>query len=60
MFPVRDELGRVVGFSGRILTPKKNTGKYVNSPETLVFRKSRLLYAILFPLACGILTRKTP
>jgi DNA primase len=53
MFPIRDSVGRVVGFSGRILPendPSKNSGhavevaKYLNSPETAVFNKSRLLY----------------
>ena len=46
MFPIRDGAGRVVGFSGRIL-PESDDGKaakYLNSPETAVFNKSRLLY----------------
>jgi len=46
MFPIRDSAGRVVGFSGRIL-PEADDGKaakYLNSPETVVFNKSRLLY----------------
>jgi len=46
MFPIRDSAGRVVGFSGRIL-PEADDGKaakYLNSPETAVFNKSRLLY----------------
>jgi len=46
MFPIRDAAGRVVGFSGRIL-PENDDGKsakYLNSPETAVFNKSRLLY----------------
>lgn len=46
MFPISDELGRIVGFSGRILSSDKQAAKYVNSPETLVFRKSRILYAL--------------
>lgn len=45
MFPIRDEQGRVVGFSGRILDQSSNA-KYVNSPETLLFHKSRLLYGL--------------
>ena len=44
MFPVKDKRGRVVGFSGRQLIASKNSGKYVNSPETAVFKKSRVLY----------------
>jgi DNA primase len=47
MFTIRDELGRAVGFSGRILKPdEKSGGKYVNTPETPVFRKSRLLFGL--------------
>ena len=44
MFSIRDKRGRVVGFSGRQLVEQKNSGKYVNSPETLVFKKSNVLY----------------
>lgn len=47
MFTIRDELGRAVGFSGRILkTDDKTVGKYVNTPETPVFRKSRILFGL--------------
>ncbi|MDW8343436.1 MAG: DNA primase [Verrucomicrobiae bacterium] len=45
MFPIRDEQGRVVAFSGRILTDDKEQAKYVNSPETPIFQKSRILFA---------------
>ena len=45
MFPIWDELGRVVGFSARTLDPDAKTAKYVNTPETSIFRKGRLLYA---------------
>ena len=45
MFAIRDKQGRVVAFSGRQLVEKKNSGKYVNSPETLVFKKSNVLFA---------------
>lgn len=44
MFPIRDTLGRVIGFSGRILDTDKSPAKYLNSPETLLFKKSRVLY----------------
>jgi len=44
MFTIRDKQGRVVGFSGRQLVASKNSGKYVNSPETPVFSKKRILY----------------
>lgn len=47
MFTIRDELGRAVGFSGRILEPdEKAGGKYVNTPETPVFRKSKILFGL--------------
>ncbi len=45
MFPIRDEQGRVVGFSGRILD-QSSPAKYVNSPETVLFKKSRILYGL--------------
>ncbi len=45
MFPICDSLGRVIGFSGRILEDKKKEAKYVNSPETLIFHKSSVLFA---------------
>jgi DNA primase len=46
MFPIRDEQARVIGFSGRALEADAKTAKYVNSPETPLFKKSRILYAL--------------
>ena len=46
MFPICDAQGRVVAFSGRVLDPKSHPAKYVNSPETPIFVKSRVLYAL--------------
>ena len=46
MFPIRDEQGRVIGFSGRSLDDNDKTAKYVNSPDTPLFHKSRVLYAL--------------
>ncbi|MDE2079218.1 MAG: DNA primase [Patescibacteria group bacterium] len=48
MFPIRDVSGRVVGFSGRIFEDdeKNPQAKYLNSPETPAFDKSRALYGI--------------
>lgn len=46
MFPIRDEAGRVIGFSGRAIVKDERSGKYVNSPETPLFHKSRVLFAI--------------
>ncbi|MXP67699.1 DNA primase [Pantoea sp. Aalb] len=44
MFPIRDKRGRVLGFGGRLLG--NATLKYLNSPETLIFHKSRQLYGL--------------
>lgn len=45
LFAIQDEQGRVVGFSGRLMGDAAGAAKYVNSPETPVFHKGRLLYA---------------
>jgi DNA primase len=45
IIPIRDERGRVVGFGGRILNPEDNP-KYLNSPQTPVFDKSRILFGL--------------
>jgi DNA primase len=44
MFPIFDQGGRVVAFSGRTLEKKDDVPKYVNSPETDLFKKSEILY----------------
>lgn len=44
MFPIRNDNGDVIAFSGRILDKDQKGGKYVNSPETPVFTKSRVLF----------------
>ncbi len=44
MFPLSDASGRVVGFSGRIFPETPDGPKYLNSPETELFQKSRVLY----------------
>lgn len=46
MFSIQDEQGRVVGFSGRVLTTEAEAAKYVNTPETALFRKGHILYAL--------------
>jgi DNA primase len=46
MFPIRDLSGRVIAFSGRILEKEASPAKYLNSPETPIFRKSKVLYAM--------------
>lgn len=47
MFPVLDYRGRVVGFGGRLISHKSDAPKYLNSPETQLFNKSRLVYGLL-------------
>ncbi len=44
MFPIADTAGRIVGFSGRILKKETSDAKYLNSPETPLFQKSRILF----------------
>jgi len=44
MFPLHDQDGRVVGFSGRIFKDSKNEAKYMNSPESDIFIKGDMLY----------------
>ena len=44
MFPVCDENGNVIAFSGRILKRDENEAKYLNSPESPIFQKSQVLY----------------
>jgi DNA primase len=46
MFPICDEQGRVVAFSGRVLSGDEKTAKYVNSPETPIFTKGRLIFGL--------------
>jgi DNA primase len=46
MFPICDEQGRVVAFSGRVLSGDEKTAKYVNSPETAIFTKSKIFYGL--------------
>ncbi len=46
MIPIRDEKGRIVGFGGRKLTDDPEGPKYVNTPETPLFHKGRLIYGL--------------
>jgi DNA primase len=48
MIPIQDTLGRVVGFTGRVLPEYDDgkMGKYVNSPQTIVFDKSKILFGL--------------
>ena len=46
MFPIRDVTGRVIGFGGRTLTTDKKVAKYFNSPESVLYNKSKVLYGM--------------
>ncbi|WP_395044625.1 DNA primase [Flavobacterium sp.] len=46
MFPIQSMSGRVLGFGGRILTQDKKAAKYLNSPESDLYHKSKVLYGI--------------
>jgi DNA primase len=46
MFPICDEQGKVIGFSGRVLSGDEKTAKYVNSPETPIFTKSKIFFGL--------------
>jgi len=48
IFPIHSLSGRVLGFGGRILTNDKKSAKYLNSPESEVYHKSKVLYGIYF------------
>lgn len=46
MFPIQSMSGRVLGFGGRILTSDKKAAKYLNSPESDIYQKSKILYGL--------------
>jgi len=46
MFPICDEQGRVIAFSGRVLSGDEKTAKYVNSPETPIFTKGKVFFGL--------------
>ncbi len=48
MFPIQSMSGRVLGFGGRILTQDKKAAKYLNSPESDIYHKSKVLYGIFY------------
>lgn len=48
MFPIHSMSGRVLGFGGRILTNDKKAAKYLNSPESEIYHKSKILYGIYY------------
>lgn len=48
IFPVHNISGRIVAFGGRILGTNKNVGKYLNSPESIIYSKKNELYGLYF------------
>lgn len=46
MFPIQNPMGRVIGFGARLLNNQEKTAKYMNSPQSLVYDKSKVLYGI--------------
>ena len=48
IFPIHNLTGKVIGFGGRILSKDKSTAKYVNSPQSEIYDKSKTLYGIYF------------
>ncbi|HEV2804357.1 MAG TPA: DNA primase [Chthoniobacterales bacterium] len=46
MFPIHNDVGEVIAFSGRVLDQQAEAAKYVNSPETPLFRKGRVLFGL--------------
>lgn len=48
IFTIHNQSGKAVGFAGRILTSDKHSPKYLNSPESDIYHKSRILYGMFF------------
>jgi DNA primase len=48
MFPIHNGTGKVIGFGGRILNSDKKFAKYINSPQTDIYDKSKVLYGLFF------------
>ena len=46
IFPIKSIAGRIVGFGGRIVDSTKKIAKYINSPESKIYNKSKTLYGI--------------
>ncbi len=53
IFPIYDSKSRIIGFGGRLLEESDNAPKYLNSPETILFKKGHNLYAENFVLNSG-------
>jgi len=48
MFPIHSMSGRILGYGGRILTNDKKAAKYLNSPESEIYHKSKVLYGLFY------------
>ncbi|WP_299105028.1 DNA primase [uncultured Winogradskyella sp.] len=48
MFPIHSMSGRILGYGGRILTNDKKAAKYLNSPESEIYHKSKVLYGLYY------------
>tara|TARA_B100001142_G_scaffold329544_1_gene393261 strand:- start:1519 stop:3288 length:1770 start_codon:yes stop_codon:yes gene_type:complete len=46
IFPIHNHFNKIVGFAGRIYTDNNKTAKYMNSPETPIYNKSKILYGL--------------
>ncbi len=46
MFPISNDVGETIAFSGRVLTAEASAAKYINSPETPLFRKGQILFGL--------------
>ena len=46
MFPISNDFGNIIAFSGRVLSADAKGGKYINSPETVLFHKSKTFYGL--------------
>ena len=46
IFPLKDHFGNILGFAGRVLEAKGDMAKYINSPETLAYKKGQVLYGL--------------
>ncbi len=46
MFPIKDTLGRTIAFGGRQIVVDKNSGKYINSSESLIYNKKKILFGL--------------
>ena len=46
MFPIYNHFNKIIGFAGRVYDNNNKTAKYMNSPETLIYNKSKILYGM--------------